>query len=155
MSDELRNSAVLTKVAIKLPDGRLETLWAEPLGPNRYRLMNLPFVALGFSWGDIVTAKGRRGSPIVKGVVKRSGHSTYRITLQDGVQPEAFEGTWRGLREIGCTFERFTSRTVGVDVPPTTDIQAAYQLPEDGMASGTWWFDEVHVGHPLGGRKDG
>lgn len=147
MPDELSDSPVLSKLALTLPDGSVETLWAEPMGSGRYRLMNLPFVAFGLSLGDIVAAKWRRGPPVFDRVIERSGHSTYRIALQDGVSAEQFDEAWRGLREIGCGIERFTARAFGIDVPPTTDIDATYRLLEDGMASGIWWFDEVHVGH--------
>jgi hypothetical protein len=36
---------------------------------------------------------------------------------------------------------------IGVDVPPAVDIGRAYALISGGMATGSWWFDEVHVGH--------
>jgi hypothetical protein len=33
--------------------------------------------------------------------------------------------------------------------PATTDIYEVYGLLNEGMAEGTWWFDEMHVGHAL------
>jgi hypothetical protein len=149
MSDDLPNSAVLAKIALKGPDGNTETVWAEPMGSNRYRLMNVPFIAFGLSIGDVVTAKGHRGPPIFEAVVKRGGHSTYRIARQDGVSDDQLALLLRELRDLGCGVERFTPRTYGVDVPPKSDIYATYRWLEEGMARGTWWFDEVHVGHAL------
>lgn len=47
-----------------------------------------------------------------------------------------FEQAWAPLRAIGCTFERFTRRYLGVDVPPEADIYEVYRLLEAGMLVG-------------------
>jgi hypothetical protein len=149
MPDDLPDSAVLRKVAVRLPNGDMETIWAEELGAGRYRLMNVPFMAFGLSFADIVSATEGRDGIVMQAVVERSGHSSYRVALQVETPPEDPEAVFAGLREIGCGVERFTGRTFGIDVPPATDIDGAYRLLEEGMANGIWWFDEVHVGHPL------
>ncbi len=141
----------MTKVAVASKSGEIETMWAEVVGPGRYRLRNLPYLAVGLAFDDIVTVKpAETGAwPMLDDVVERSGHSTYRLALPDG---QSFEGgfaeAWKPLRQLGCAFERFSDRLAGVDIPPETDVVQAYQLLEQGMADGVWWFDEVHVGHP-------
>jgi hypothetical protein len=40
-----------------------------------------------------------------------------------------------------------------VDVPPTTDIYAAYDALSRGEIEGVWDFEEVHVGHQLRGSR--
>jgi hypothetical protein len=141
----------MTKVAVASESGEIETMWAEVIGSGRYRLRNLPYLAVGLALDDIVTVKPAETGewPMLDEVVERSGHSTYRIALQDGQSFEgAFAKAWNPLRHLGCALERFSDRFAGVDVPTETDVDQAYQLLEQGMADGVWWFDEVQVGHP-------
>lgn len=143
--DEREN---LTKVAVET-DGQIETMWAKPVGRDQLQIRNQPMFAWGLSFDDIVSTKTLDGRLFVDRVVERSGHSTYRLMLNEGVTWEVFEEAWSGLRELGCHYERFTTRFIGVDVPPSTDIYAAYPLFEAGTANGVWLFEEVHVGHAL------
>ena len=143
----------LVKIAVDV-DGKIESLWAESVGHNRFRLRNQPALAWGLSFGDVVLGKIVGGRLFVDRVVERGGHSTYRLMLNEGVPWERFESSWAPLRSVGCNFERFTDRLVGVDVRPEADIAEAYRLLERGMSEGTWLFEEVHVGHSLATRKD-
>ena len=127
-------------------------MWAEHAGADRYRLLNLPYMVEGVALGDIVAVKPERIGrwPLFDRVVERSGHSSYRIALQDGATFDgAFRAAWEPLAAIGCGVERFSERFAGIDVPPTTDVSEAYRLLEEGMASGVWWFDEIQFGHAL------
>jgi Domain of unknown function (DUF4265) len=55
----------------------VETLNAENLGNGTYRLVNVPFYARGFAYGDIVRAKPDTiGQLIVEGVDKQGNNST-------------------------------------------------------------------------------
>lgn len=137
----------LVKVVVPTEDGGTESLWAAPQGSGRYRLDNLLFVAFGLSLGDIVLAKQVGGELLLDRVVERSGHSTYRLALQDAVEPDDFPQLCEPLTALGCGLERFTRRMMGVDVPPTVDLDRVYAIIAAGMDAGTWWFDEVHVGH--------
>lgn len=137
------------KIVVTTPEGEVETLWATDEGRDRYRVDNIPLLAFGLSFGDIVRAPVTDGRPTFAEVVEPSGHSTYRLALRDGVDPERFSELTRPLRELGCGFERFTQRMLGVDIPPAVDIYAAYELIDRGMANGTWDFDEANVEHPL------
>ena len=50
------------KVAVQLPPDSpsdKETLWAESVGPDLYRLDNIPFYAKGIALDDIVEASKR------------------------------------------------------------------------------------------------
>jgi hypothetical protein len=135
------------KVATPVDGGATETLWAIDEGKGRYRLDNLPYLAFGLSLGDVVSVKRDHGQLVIDQVLARSGHSTYRLALQDALDPDAFVGLCAPLTALGCGLERFTPRMMGVDVPPAVDIGRAYALISGGMATGSWWFDEVHVGH--------
>ena len=54
----------LVKVSVTLTSNNIqnastETMWAEPLGNDLYRLQNSPFAAYGFSYLDVVKAIGK------------------------------------------------------------------------------------------------
>src|SRR5262245_1204640 len=138
-----------TNLAINDDEGRTETVWATDEGQGRFRLDNIPFLVYGLSLNDVVSAQRVDGQLTLDRVIERSGHSTYRLALRDGIDPTDFPRLTEGLVTLGCGLERFTPRTIGVDVPPTVDIYAAYAAIAEGMASGLWLFDEVNVEHAL------
>jgi hypothetical protein len=142
----------LVKVFFDVPekDGsvmKTESLWAEPVGGDRYRLRNVPFLVFGFSEQDVITAEDDKGSLRVTGVAIRGGHSTYRLVLPENTTEEKFLQDWTPLKELGCTYERATRRFVAIDVPPAADIHAVYKALEDGESTGRWEFEEGYCGH--------
>lgn len=131
-------------------DHATESVWAVPLGGNKYQVQNVPFHAYGVSYDDVVTAKPNdQGQLIVQGVDQRGGHSTYRVILNPGTTDEEFETAWKKIESLGSTYERATDRLIAIDVPPETDIYKAYAGLESGERSNVWDFEEAHCGHPL------
>ena len=131
-------------------DHATESVWAIPLGDNKYRLQNVPFHAYGVSYDDIVSAKpNEQGQLIVQGVSERGGHSTYRVILSPETTDRDFENAWDKLGSLGSTYERATDRLIAIDVPPETDIYEAYAALESGEKDNVWGFEEAHCGHPL------
>ena len=154
MAQRSESDEGLVKVFFDVPekDGsvmKTESLWAEPLGGDRYRLRNVPFLAFGFSEQDVITAKEDNGALRVTGVAIRSGHSTYRLVLPEDTSEEKFLQDWVPLKELGCTYERATRRYIAIDVPPPADIYAVYNALEEGEGAGLWEFEEGHCGHLL------
>ena len=130
-------------------DHATETMWAEPMGDERFGLRNVPFYAYGASYGDVVLAVPDGGGLTVREVVERSGHSTYRVFVTNTEQLQRFGEFWQPLERLGCTVERATERLFALDVPPNADIYAAYDALSRGEAAGVWDFEEAHVGHQL------
>jgi hypothetical protein len=124
-----------------------ETLWATPVEKDEYTLENVPFYVFGVSYGDRVLARLQDGIPVFKEVIRRSGHSTYRILLKKERASE-FDKFWQPLREHGCTYEEGFKHLLAVDVPPHANIFEVYQLLEDGEKAEVWSFEEGHCGHP-------
>ena len=124
-----------------------ETMWAEPVGGNRYRLRSVPFFARGLSVEDIVVTEQEAGLPIVTAVSLHAGHSTYRIFLARDISvgSDDFEKSWKALADLGCTYEQATKRLLGIDVPPHADIHGTYELLAFGESSGVWEFEEGNV----------
>ncbi|MFY0537839.1 DUF4265 domain-containing protein [Nannocystis pusilla] len=127
----------------------METVWAEPVGPGRYRIDNSPFYFFDLSYRDIIEAEhDENGQLRFRQVHERGGHSTYRIMRSEDTS-ETFDAAWQRLHALGCTSEGGPGRLVSVDVPPSTDIYDVYELLEAGKRSGVWDFEEGHCGHPL------
>lgn len=147
----------LEKLVFSLPknDGPVatESLWAERLESNLYRLRNAPFHLYGVSEQDIVRAEENDGRLVVTGVIDRGGHSTYRIFLPEQTSEEQFSMDWIPLQQLGCTYERATRRLVAIDVPPQADVYAVYRVLERGEKDGQWEFEEAHCGHPLRDKR--
>ena len=133
-------------------DGRdegVETMWAESIGENRYRLRNSPFATYGISFHDIVAAKVVDGQLTATRIVLRSGHSTYRIHLSDGIAKEDLLARWPSLAALRCSYENADSRLFAIDVEPEADIHAVYAELQRGETDGTWEFEEAHCGHAV------
>jgi Domain of unknown function (DUF4265) len=130
-----------------------ERLWAEPLGKDRFRLDNSPFYVFGVSYADIVLGAEVEGQILFRGVVIRGGHSTYRLRLQShDLSARSFVQAWTPLQTLGCSFEG--GPVLSVDVPPSADIHAVYELLQAGEAASVWDFEEGHCGHRLDTRSN-
>jgi len=80
---EMDSSAV--KVLLQ-EDENVETLWANRVGPDLYRLDNSPFWAYGVSWRDVVEAHpDPDGMLRMSRVVEKSGHRTVRVIFEPSV----------------------------------------------------------------------
>jgi Domain of unknown function (DUF4265) len=133
-----------------------ERLWATPVdGANAttYELRNTPFYAKGISfldWVD-VTYDEESGNLDFRSVVRRSGHSTYRIIVSDEAA-EAFDQRWTRLANLGCTFESGSRQgftLYAIDLPETSDIRQVFECLRGGEEAGAWIFEEGHVGQQL------
>lgn len=126
----------------------IETVWASRLDDDCYRLESLLFFVYGYALGDIVSVtETEEQSPVVRGVVRRSGHSCYRVFLSGNLSSVEQTNTWPALTRLGCTYERATERLFAIDVPAETNIHSAYQLLNTGEKQGEWSFEEVYCGH--------
>ena len=142
----------MVKVAF-LPNGghssiALERLWATPQGNGTYLLENSSFDYYGVSYKDIVSAEQRDGDLMFTGVVKRSGHSTFRVRLHKGEHHSAFMKHWRELKDLGCTFEGCAGdnrQLYSIDVPPHTSTNKVFQILSDLESKGIWEFEEAHI----------
>ena len=109
------------KIRIPLPTNSGETLWAEQVGENLFRLLNIPFFAVGYAEGDIVHCEQNQDWLQVIGLEKDSGNGTLRLIFSQeeskDVQPILDE-----LESVGCTYEKASSKLVAVTVPPNLKI---------------------------------
>lgn len=147
---------MMTRVKIALPldasAGGQESIWGSAIDGG-YAVDNIPLYAYDFSLGDTIDAVEREGVLTYAGVIRRGGHSTYRVAFPSLASEDDRRTGLEPLRAIGCGFERGPSRMVAIDVPPEADIYEVYALLERGMAEGRWTFEEAHCGHPLPGKR--
>jgi hypothetical protein len=125
---------------------RTERLWAEMVGPGRFRILNSPFFLFGISAEDVVEAEETNNGLEFRTVVSRGGHSTYRIFLQDGRTTKCpdFRISWKPISELGATFENANDHSVTVDISPGRNVAAIYELMAKGEQDGIWAFEEVY-----------
>ncbi len=126
------------------PPVSTEPIWARPLGDDRYRLLNVPFFALGVSGGDVIEAtRGDDGLRQFAGVVQASGHSTIRIIVAD---PSAVEELAEQILRRGCHVEAsFIPALVAIDVPAEEDYAVLKAWLDDLEAAELLDYEEANV----------
>lgn len=117
-----------------------------------YMVDNSPFHAYGVSYMDIVSADlDKDGRLIFRNVVRRGGHSTYRIRMPEGKDHQTFLELWPKLQELGCSFEGSSlgcRRLYSVDLPPETNVDEVYDYLQMHEDRGDWEFEEAHYCAP-------
>jgi hypothetical protein len=110
----------LVKVALLDP---VETLWAEDLGDNRYRLDNAPIGHTHVVHGDIVEAlpASDRPQPVVTKVFEKSGNVAIGIIALLNPFPEEYLRFTERLEKLGCIFESMVAPVGVLTVPPTVN----------------------------------
>ncbi|SEP10852.1 protein of unknown function [Luteibacter sp. UNC138MFCol5.1] len=115
-----------------------------------FELENSPFYVYGVSYRDVVEAEVDTGVLTFIRVVRRGGHSTYRLLVTGDGQASAFAKRWPRLEALGCTYEEGGvdgRHLYAVDVPSDTAVHAVYALLEEGENDNAWTFEEAHY-HP-------
>lgn len=118
------------KVLFRVPDDEggatVETLWATPLGDDRYKLDNSPFYAYGVSWQDTVFApiNAQEGLPTFQSIVAKSGNRTVRVIFDPPVSPgNVSDQVLQGLVALGCSYEGTNPGYMSVNIPPGVELQ--------------------------------
>src|SRR5262245_9185971 len=121
------------KIGFRIEDPRLgykELLWAEREADG-FRLLNRPGLVVGISKADVVATRDGGDGLEFLSVVRRGGHSTYRVMIAADASRALVDRYWSALMALGCAHEDATARLRAVDVPPGVDIYEAYGIIED------------------------
>ncbi len=152
MAEDLETGEGLVRIRIRM-EGAGETspaedsVWAEPLGSDRYRVESCPFFAFGISRDDVVRAADAPGEgPVLDDVLEKGGHRTLRLTLGPAVELRSapVQRVLEKLIDLGCTHELLRPRLVAIDLPPEVDLEVATELLQEGTRAGalSWeWAD--------------
>jgi len=116
----------LTKIHVDLPnnvDAGGESLWAEDIGDDLYRIRNIPFHAYGINFYDIVHAKleSEELKPSVLKVHEYSGHKTLRVIFVDNSSQEERINRLKKLNEFKAYHENTDGTSFAIDVEPEGD----------------------------------
>ncbi len=95
-----------------------ESMWAEDLGNDRYKICNVPFHAYGLNFNDVVIAKVQSEDqiPEIVEVVERSGNETLRLYFDKSVSQEEQVEILDNICSIGASYERADKIFVAIDI---------------------------------------
>jgi hypothetical protein len=138
MAQDERPAERLVKVRVDLAAGArpgpppteggpaAESLWAEPLGGDLYRLRNVPALAFDLHFHDVVRAVAARPGelPTIVARVSPSGHRTLRVLFAEQATDEDVRRVLRDLNEARAFYEHAVGRLYAVDVEPEGDYSA-------------------------------
>lgn len=146
-----KRSPNLTKIVVDLPGHWAgfggESVWAEPLGEDRYRLENVLFYAYGLNYHDVVLAKSPTPDrkPEVISVVEASGHETLRVLFK-GDPPEHEQTPYLDeIRSFGVDIERSSSIHLALDIPPSSDLSAVRDRLDEWTERGIVEYETCEV----------
>jgi hypothetical protein len=129
------NEEGLIKIHIDLPNHWAvggESMWAEPLGNNLYKIENVPFYAYGLNFRDIVRATSDADDLIseIRELVETSGHRTFRLFFKKEVTSEQQEEILNSFQELHVSYERANNIYVSLDMKPEGNYQSVFDMLE-------------------------
>ena len=121
---------VRRKVLIQLEDGPTggETLWAEVARENVFRLLNAPFFAFGYAWGDLVECDMAADIPRVLGIVEDGDFGTARIYFARDLDDPSVRDVLSELASVGCTYELGAVGIAAVSIPTDMAVPPCTQM---------------------------
>ena len=153
MSDEK-----LTKLHIDLPNHWAtggESMWAESLGQDLYRIRNVPFFAYGINFYDVVraTTDSPELKPEIREVVEPSGHRTLRLIFKRNVDREKQVALLDQLQKFKATYERADEINVAIDIEPDGSYNDVFDQLDEWENEGLLSFETCET--RLEGSFDG
>lgn len=125
------------------PPVEVESLWGA-LRDEGVEIDNVPFYARGVALGDIVkVGRSKDGALEFESVLRRGGHSTYRLLLLRE-DPEEPLRVMSELVAMGLRVEQDVACLLAVDVPPAVSLDDVRDFLLEGIDSGRWEVEEAH-----------
>jgi hypothetical protein len=129
----MKQSEEYVKISVKLekdedgyPPVDWEDLWAISLEDSRFRIDNVPFYAVGISYGDIVSAMKRGDKLVFTEVTEAKGNSTLRVIAYE---ENIVKNVRDELSAIGCSTEISNIPTFfSIDVPREIDYSKVAEI---------------------------
>lgn len=130
------NEEGLEKIHIDLPNHWAiggESLWAEPLGNDLYKIENVPFYAYGLNFHDIVraTADSDELKPEIRELIETSGHRTFRLFFKKHIHKERQTEIIETFKELHVSCERANDIYIALDMKPAGNYQAVFDKLEE------------------------
>ena len=134
------------KLAENIDNAENELLWAKTHDNQTFILDNIPFHVYGISLNDEFSVKDVDGSLYFDKILRKSGHSTYRILQLHNNPKDKFQDYWSPIEKLGASYESKVDgdrSLYAVDIPLHVDIKSMYELMKKGEADGIWHFEEA------------
>lgn len=123
-----------------------ESVWAQHVRENEFRIDNSPLHVYAISYNDIVSVSTKENNFFFESVVKRGGHSTLRVFFKISKPDLDFiKEQLRPFLNLGCSYEGDGKKLYAIDVPPEVDIRKVKSLLEEGENIGKWEYEEGYV----------
>lgn len=158
-----KKDSKFVKVYVDLPNNEDvggESMWAEDLGENLYRIRNTPFSAYGINFYDVVYAKANSKDlkPSIIRVHEYEGHKTLRVIFLDESSLEERIARLKSLSEYKAYFENANDNLFAIDIEPEGNYEAVYDLlltwEKEGILSFEtcesicpYSFDSIHTNY--------
>src|SRR5260370_8042204 len=103
------------------PPDRVESLWAEQVGPREFKIDSIPICVLGMARGEVVAGcTDEQGELYFKELLRSSGNSVFRLYVFDEKEVPALR---RMLRDLGYESEQsYAPSLVAVEIPANRPI---------------------------------
>ncbi|MDO5628232.1 MAG: DUF4265 domain-containing protein [Mobilicoccus sp.] len=131
-----------TQISLPLPPlhggPRYETLWAEPVGRARYRLLNCSFF-LPLAVGDVVKALRRGGRVVVTDFVEAGERTLSCTTVAHTVSEEEQRAVTEGWRRGGAAWTEGSHRLLLTVWRPDVNADDAFAFLVDDVRGRRGW----------------
>ena len=109
------------------PPDRVESLWAEQVGPREFKIDNIPIYVRGIGSGDVVAAySDEEGELHFRELLRSSGNSVFRLYVFDEKEIPALR---RMLRDQGYESEQsYIPNLVAVEIPANKPVHPFLDL---------------------------
>ena len=129
------------------PPVSVETLWASQVGPDLFRLDNIPFYAREVSSEDVVRTEVKFGRNVFQEVVHPSTNSVFRIFVTAESDVPAARASFKYL---GCESELSNiPKLFAVEVPGIVPFGPVATLLDDGLEGKRWEYEEACLRHAV------
>lgn len=106
-----------------------ELMWAIRVGPDKYKINQVPFFAVGVSDGDVVVAKYREKGLYFESTDTKSGNKTIQVICHDEDLPPHVIAL---MEELGCEVELSEFPFLfAVNIPLTVNFFEIYNRVAD------------------------
>ncbi len=110
-----------------------ESVWADKLGADTYRVQNIPFLAYNVSLHDVVWAPIDLGSgmPVFEKVLAKSGNRTFRLYLRWSIGLHWIaRRKLRQIVDLGCDYVFANRKYAAVNAPAEVEVAAVEAVLE-------------------------
>lgn len=109
------NFVIVADIATSPESREWEQLWARKLSDRRFEICCIPFFAYDLALGDEVETDEDH---ILRRVVRRSGHFTFRVWFGDSTDPGDRARVAEIIRDRGCEHEWSSENLLAIDATP-------------------------------------